>query len=273
MLPRRNRAKQPLQFFVASIPTARTTRCRDSRTAESRTRAGCRIGRPPRPAAHGIIAPPTIAVMISPDPLLVIGPSPAMPSVKMLGNMMELKKPHSTSVQMATLPEVDMDDDQQRGSRESEDAQQLARLYLGQNPRTEQAAHQRAKPVERSQERCRLERAHALRLEVVHGDRCQSHFHAHIKEDPQRAQHRVPVAPDAACSPALALARRATMAAGQCGGKCENATARPSTSSAPAMAIYGARTVLAIAAGVANFVGSVRINAPATDGATLSRSS
>src|SRR5580698_8553242 len=62
-----------------------------------------------QPNSAGIIAPPTIAVMISPDPLLVIGPSPAMPSVKMLGNMMELKKPHRTMVQMATLPEVDMD--------------------------------------------------------------------------------------------------------------------------------------------------------------------
>src|SRR5580692_11787473 len=62
-----------------------------------------------QPRSNGIAAPPTTAVMISPDPLLVIGPNPAMPSVKMFGNMMELKKPHSTIVQMATLPEVDID--------------------------------------------------------------------------------------------------------------------------------------------------------------------
>ena len=47
--------------------------------------------------------------MISPEPLLVIGPSPAMPSVKMLGNMMELKKPQSTRVPMATCPLVNME--------------------------------------------------------------------------------------------------------------------------------------------------------------------
>src|ERR1039458_5041942 len=47
--------------------------------------------------------------MISPDPLLVIGPNPAMPSVKMLGNMMELKNPHSTRLQMATCPLVAME--------------------------------------------------------------------------------------------------------------------------------------------------------------------
>src|ERR1017187_9684045 len=56
------------------------------------------------PRSRGTMAPPTTAVIINPDPLLVIGPSPAMPNAKMLGNMMELKKPQSTTVQIATDP-------------------------------------------------------------------------------------------------------------------------------------------------------------------------
>src|ERR1700761_6971812 len=60
------------------------------------------------PMSAGITAPPTTAVMMSPDPLLVSGPSPAMPSAKMFGNMMELKKPQMTRLQMATWPVENM---------------------------------------------------------------------------------------------------------------------------------------------------------------------
>src|SRR6516165_1366034 len=56
------------------------------------------------PSASGTIAPPTTAVMINPDPLLVNGPSPAIPSAKMFGNMIELKNPQSTMLQIATCP-------------------------------------------------------------------------------------------------------------------------------------------------------------------------
>src|SRR5450631_1248964 len=61
------------------------------------------------PSRYGTTAPPTHALMISPDPLLVIGPRPAMPSVKIFGNMMEFRNPHNTSVQMATSPEENME--------------------------------------------------------------------------------------------------------------------------------------------------------------------
>src|ERR1039458_8716961 len=54
-------------------------------------------------------APPTTAVIISPEPLLVIGPRPAMPSVKMFGNMIEFRNPQNTSAPMATLPDVHME--------------------------------------------------------------------------------------------------------------------------------------------------------------------
>ena len=57
-----------------------------------------------QPMRAGTTAPPTTAVIINPDPLLVIGPSPAMPSAKIFGNMIELKNPHSTSVQIASCP-------------------------------------------------------------------------------------------------------------------------------------------------------------------------
>ena len=47
--------------------------------------------------------------MINPEPLLVIGPRPTMPSVKMFGNMIELKNPHRISDQIATCPVVIID--------------------------------------------------------------------------------------------------------------------------------------------------------------------
>jgi len=42
---------------------------------------------------HGRIAPPTMAMVSTPDPLPVSGPSSATPRLKMVGNMIELKSP------------------------------------------------------------------------------------------------------------------------------------------------------------------------------------
>ncbi len=150
------------------------------------------------PIRAGTIAPPTTAVMMSPDPLLVIGPSPVMPSAKMLGNMMELKKPQSTSVQMATCPLLTMETTSSKAATKPKSSEQLVRLDLGQHPGAEQTANQRAEPVERDEEGCRLGAVHALGLEVVDGDRGQAHFDADIEKDADSAEHGVLVAPDAA---------------------------------------------------------------------------
>ena len=61
------------------------------------------------PRRKGTTAAPTHADMIRPEPLLVSGPRPATPSAKMLGNMMELKNPQRTNVQMAVWPLVTME--------------------------------------------------------------------------------------------------------------------------------------------------------------------
>ena len=53
---------------------------------------------------QGIIAPPTIAIIMTPEPSPVSGPSSATPSVKMLGNMIELKKPTRIMLHIATWP-------------------------------------------------------------------------------------------------------------------------------------------------------------------------
>ena len=58
------------------------------------------------PCIHGIMAPPTIAVLSSPEASPVNGPNPSMPNVKMVGNMMELKKPIARMLIMATWPVV-----------------------------------------------------------------------------------------------------------------------------------------------------------------------
>ena len=53
-----------------------------------------------------------------------------MPSVKMFGNMIELKNPHSTRVQMATCPVVNIEIVIKHGSRKAENAEQLPDFIL-----------------------------------------------------------------------------------------------------------------------------------------------
>ena len=57
-----------------------------------------------RPCRYGISAPPTIAITSRLEALLVRRPSPSMPSVKMVGNMMELNSPMAMMLHMATRP-------------------------------------------------------------------------------------------------------------------------------------------------------------------------
>ena len=50
-----------------------------------------------------------MAMIMIPEPSPVSGPSSATPSVKMLGNMMELKKPTRMMLYIATCPVVSME--------------------------------------------------------------------------------------------------------------------------------------------------------------------
>src|SRR5580692_2882689 len=61
------------------------------------------------PCATGISAPPTIAIIITPEPSPVRGPSSATPRVKILGNMIELKNPTRMMLYMAVCPVVSME--------------------------------------------------------------------------------------------------------------------------------------------------------------------
>src|SRR5260370_36685424 len=47
------------------------------------------------------MAPPTMAIFVTPDPFPVRGPSSATPRLKMVGNMIELNKPTARIVHMA----------------------------------------------------------------------------------------------------------------------------------------------------------------------------
>ena len=58
------------------------------------------------PCSTGRIAPPTIAIIIRLEPLPVSGPSCAVPSVKMVGNMTELNRPTAMMLPIAMLPVV-----------------------------------------------------------------------------------------------------------------------------------------------------------------------
>ena len=58
------------------------------------------------PWINGINAPPTIPWQTSPDPLLVMAPKPFTARVKIVGNIMELKKPTAKIDHMATSPEL-----------------------------------------------------------------------------------------------------------------------------------------------------------------------
>src|SRR5271170_7012166 len=61
------------------------------------------------PSASGISAPPTIAATIRLEPLLVSGPSPDNPTVKMLGNITELNSPTARIAHIAVCPCVRID--------------------------------------------------------------------------------------------------------------------------------------------------------------------
>src|SRR5436305_1799021 len=61
-----------------------------------------------KPCSSGTTAPPTIAATSNPDAFPVSGPSPAMASVKMLGNIIELNKPTRMRLHMETWPTVSM---------------------------------------------------------------------------------------------------------------------------------------------------------------------
>ena len=52
------------------------------------------------------MAPPTIAMQITPEPSAARSPRPSFASVKIVGNMMELNKPIASSDQADTAPEV-----------------------------------------------------------------------------------------------------------------------------------------------------------------------
>ncbi len=45
-----------------------------------------------QPMSMGMMAPPTMAITMKAEALLVCGPSPWMPSAKMVGNMIDMKK-------------------------------------------------------------------------------------------------------------------------------------------------------------------------------------
>ena len=56
------------------------------------------------PWNSGTMAPPTMAVASMPEAWLVCRPRPRVASEKMVGNMMELKKPQASRQYMATCP-------------------------------------------------------------------------------------------------------------------------------------------------------------------------
>src|ERR1700735_4715427 len=58
------------------------------------------------PVRSGTMAPPTIAMQITPEPSAARSPRPSLASVKMVGNMMELNRPIATSDQADTAPDV-----------------------------------------------------------------------------------------------------------------------------------------------------------------------
>src|ERR1700742_1894113 len=58
------------------------------------------------PVMMGTMAPPTMATQITPEPSAVRGPRPSDASAKMVGNMMELKRPMESSDQPDTAPAV-----------------------------------------------------------------------------------------------------------------------------------------------------------------------
>jgi hypothetical protein len=53
-----------------------------------------------------MIAPPTIAMQMIPEPSAARGPNPSQASEKMVGNMMELNNPMASSDHPATAPSV-----------------------------------------------------------------------------------------------------------------------------------------------------------------------
>ncbi len=57
-----------------------------------------------KPCTTGTIAPPTIAVQITPDAMPVNLPKPLVASEKMVGNIIELKKPMAISAHIDTAP-------------------------------------------------------------------------------------------------------------------------------------------------------------------------
>src|SRR5258708_23741066 len=58
------------------------------------------------PVTSGTMAPPTMAMQITPEPSAARSPRPSLASVKIVGNMMELNKPIASSDQADTAPEV-----------------------------------------------------------------------------------------------------------------------------------------------------------------------
>src|SRR6185436_18870638 len=97
------------------------------------------------PWITGIIAPPTIAIFIRPDPLPVSGPSSATPRVKMLGNMMELKSPTAIMLHIARCPLVSMETVTSAGAHR----EQALGLEPPQRRSAQEAPHHRASPIER----------------------------------------------------------------------------------------------------------------------------
>src|ERR1700748_355729 len=123
-----------------------------------------------KPWSTGMRAPPTIAMQRMPEPWLVCLPRPSMASVKIVGNMIELKRPTAMIAYIAVEPEVAIESAMSAMAPTACTPRTLPGLHIRQREGADERADHGAQPVERDQLRARgLRQAADVRLlEVVH---------------------------------------------------------------------------------------------------------
>ncbi len=152
-----------------------------------------------KPMTSGITAPPTMAMMSNPEPSPVKGPSsPAMPSVKMLGNITELNSPTRMMLHIARCPKLRIDmhtsnDATIAAKPNTVPVRSFCRIAGSNEP-----SHHRAQPVQRH-----VPGGHQLRdvaniglVEIVDEETSDRHFRAHVYKDTHHAQHEVRALPE-----------------------------------------------------------------------------
>ena len=150
----------------------------------------CRCDRQSHPCATGMIAPPTIAMIMTPEPSPVSGPSSATPRVKMLGNMIELKKPTRMMLYIAMCPVVSIEIATSAAAHTAQIPSSPRVLIFCRMRRSDETSDHRAAPIEGDEAgRNFCRQAANLRLaEVVHQETSDRNLGADINENADRAE-------------------------------------------------------------------------------------